>query len=455
MKLISQFKNNYNNITYRVYQTNNGIKILHLDNPASIDFNFAIVVKAGSVFEDKEGVPRGTAHFLEHMLLNPNSTFKNKDVIDSFEKGDRETPALDINARTSKKNIYFTGYSNQKGTYRVLNRIDSIIQFPKRKFANQLEKERGIILAEKSRKVKREKDSSLMNLEFLFKDTQPEFAYDNLGEFEDIKSIGIEDLEKYFKKRFVTGNTVFAIQSKGELNKRVIDKLEKISQSFKHDKTDDFKKVELKNEYEVGVFKEDRANGVSISFMYFEKDEGKLDYKQSVKRYISGRLLSWLAFDRLREKKSLIYDFSLFKVNYLSYDSFFFGFIFITEKEKVKQMLKELDSLLYEDIFTFLKTKKGKERFEDIISSYIFPPTTVFDEEAAESSSVSLLEKEEIYNYNLSVREAKKILLDDIVKDIRIWVNTPPHIWVESDMSKKEMLDIIKASPFEKRFNTV
>ena len=455
MKLISQFKNKYNNITYKVYQTNNGIKVLHLDNPATIDFNFAIVVKAGSAHEDSEEVPRGTAHFLEHMLPNPNSTFKNKDIIDSFEKGDRESPALNINASTTKKNIYFTGYSNEKGKYRILDRVGSFIQFPKRKFANQIEKERGIILAEKSRKIKKEKDSFLMSLEFLFQDTQPEFVYDNLGEVDDIKRIGIEDLKKYFKKRFVTGNTVFAIQSKGELNRRIINKLEKISNSFEISKTVNFRKVNLENMYRIGAFEEDRANGISISFIYFERDEGKIDYKQSAKRYISGRLLYWLAFDRLREKKSLIYDFSLFKVNSLSYDSFFFGFRFVTEKEKVKQMLIELHSLLYEDIFAFLKTKRGKERFEDIISSYIFPQTTVFDEEAAESSSVSLLENDEVYNSSLSVKEAKKISLEDIIDDIKTWVNTPPHIWIEGDMSEDEMIGIIKDSPFEKRFSTV
>jgi predicted Zn-dependent peptidase len=452
MKLISHFKNKHNNITYKTYVTENGIKVLHLDNPATVDFNFSILIQAGSAYEDMEKVPHGTAHFLEHMLLNPNITFKSKESIDIFEKGDRNTPALNINGSTTRKNIYLTGYAHEKGKYRVLERVGSLIQFPKRKFNNQIEKEREIILAEKSRKVKTEKDSYLQSLIYLFKDTQPEFIHDSLGEIEDIKSINIDHLEEYFNKRFVTGNTVFAIQSKGELNSRVIKKIEEISKHFRKESISNFKEIQFKNEYKVGVFQDERSNGIGISFIYFEKENRDIDYKGMVKRYISGRLISWLAFDILREKKHLIYDFSTFKVYSLTYNSFFYGFKFVTEKEKVRDMLDELDILLNEDIFKFLKSKKGKERFDDIISSYIFPSTTIFSDEEAENNATTLLERDVVINGNISVKEAKKILLKDVVEDIKQWLNIPPHIWIESDMPKEDMLNIFKDSNLEKKY---
>ena len=93
MKLISQFKNRFNNITYSTYECNTGIKVLHLNNPATIDFDFAIIFNAGSSYEDMEKVPHGTAHFLEHMLLNPNGIYKDKEEIDKFEQGNKERPA--------------------------------------------------------------------------------------------------------------------------------------------------------------------------------------------------------------------------------------------------------------------------------------------------------------------------------------------------------------------------
>lgn len=158
MKLKYKFKNKYHNITYKVYETENGIKVLHLDNPATVEFDFSILFKAGTSFEEKENVPHGTAHFLEHMLLNPNKTFKTKEEINKFEQGNKTRPAVNTNANTTRKNIYITSNSNQKGYMRSLERVESILEFPKRKFALQMEKERGIILAEKSRKLKKEKD---------------------------------------------------------------------------------------------------------------------------------------------------------------------------------------------------------------------------------------------------------------------------------------------------------
>ena len=307
-------------------------------------------------------------------------------------------------------------------------------------------------MAEKSRRVKAEKDAYLQSIIYLFKDTQPEFIHDPLGEVGDIKSININHLEKYFKKRFVTGNTVFAIQSKGELNSRVVKKIEEISKYFPKGDCSNFREIQFNNEYKVGVFHDESSNGVGISFIYFEKEGREINYKSMVKRYISGRLISWLAFDKLREKKHLIYDFSTFKVYSLTYNSFFYGFKFTTEKKKTKDMLEVLYILLNEDIFKFLESKKGKERFDDIISSYIFPQTTIFSDTEAENSATNILEKDIVMNGNISVREAKKISLKDVVEDIKQWINIPPHIWIESDMSKRDMLNIFKDSSFEKKY---
>ena len=455
MKLISQFCNKYNNITYKTYELDNGIKLLHLDNPATIDFDFAIIFKAGSSFEIKESVPKGTAHFLEHMLLNPNSTFKTKSEIDRFEQGNKEKPAIYTNAYTTRKNIYFTCHANEKSNLRVLDRLQSILQFPKKKFANQMEKERGIILAEKSRKAKREKDAYLMSLEFLFKGIQDEFTYDVLGEKEDIESIGIDDLEKFFKNRFVSGNTAFAIQSNGELNKAISNKIEEISKEIPIDNQDNHREVELKNKWRVGSFTEDRANGISISFIYFDKLDKQINYKQYAIEYIYGRLLDWLTYDILREQKSLIYDFSVYKVGHMSFDYSMNGFRFVTEGKKAKLMLEELYTLLYTTSFLFLKSKKGKEWFDDVISTYIFPRTTKFNEELAESAVTALLEESEIFNSNTAVREAKKITLEDIREYLEKRLEVAPHIWIESDITKKEMKKLIEESPFAKRFNKV
>ncbi|MGI6423607.1 MAG: M16 family metallopeptidase [Candidatus Dojkabacteria bacterium] len=452
MKLISQFHNKYNNITYREYISDNGIKILHLDNPATIDFDFAIIFKAGCSFEDRERVPHGTAHFLEHMLLNPNSIFKSKIQIDRFEQGDKKRPSIYTNGYTTRKNIYFTCHANEKADMRILERMSSILTFSKKKFANQIEKERGIILAEKSRKPKREKDNYLMSLEFLFKGIQDEFAYDVLGEEKDIKEIDIDHLEKYFVSRFNTGNCTIAIQSRGVLKKRVEREIEQMTKQIPEGKTDIPREVLIKNRWRVGTFKEEKVSGINISFIYFNKLDKKIDYRRYAIEYIYYQLLRWLTFDILREKRSLIYDFSTFRNENLSYGSSMDGFRFTTEASKISEMLEELYTLLHTTSFLFLKSKRGREWFNDVISTYIFPRSTKFNEELAENAASSLLEDAEIYNANIAVEEGKKIKIADIEQYLTKRINTPPHIWIEADMKKKEMEDIIQQSSFAKEF---
>jgi len=454
MKLITKFKNRYNNITYSTYKTENGITVLHLDNPATIDFDFAITFKAGTSFEINARVPKGTAHYLEHMLLNPNDRFLTKEEIDKFEQGSKERPALDINAMTTRKNIYLTSYTNEKGYMRAMERLESIVHFSKEKISEQMEKERGIILAEKSRKAKKEKNTLLQRLNFLFKDILDEFSYDVLGEPDDIKSISVLNLEKYFKSRFITGNCVFAIQSKGELSEKVQNKLEAISRQIKEGKQDQHNVVELKNKLRIGTFKDDRANGVHISFIYFNKVESETDYKVYVKTYLTFKLLDWLAFDVLRQEEGLIYDFSVFRNSGFSYDYEMRGFKFGTEKEKTKETLKELHTLLYKKAFQFLNSERGREWFDNVISMYIFPRSIKFDSELAENDSTGFLENKDLFNDNIAVQEAKELRIEDIKDCLSELVNTPPHIWIEADMDDKEMKTLIKESPFEKQFNS-
>lgn len=455
MKLISQFKNKYNNITYNTYQLKNGMKVLHLDNPATVNFDFALIHKAGSAYEREEGVPNGTAHFLEHMLLNPNGTFKTKDQINRFEQGGIDRPAIHMNAFTNRKYIVFTGNGHEDGKKRIMERLGSIYQFPKKKFNNQIEKERGIILAEKSRKLKKENDNYLMSLEFLFKGIQDEFTGDVLGEIDEIKSISIDDLERYFKSKITFNNTVISIQSNGILDKETEKILEDISERLPKVDVKRDKDIKLENMYRVGSFTDKRENGVSVAFVYFRKDTPKIDYNIRLKEYLFTKLLDWLSFEILREKKSLIYSFSPFRNWNNSFEYILYGYKFTTEKEKIAKTIEEYYKLMYEYTFKFLRTKKGKEWFEDALSAYIYPKTAVYDDTLAEGVATTVVEGNEIFNYNKAVRQAKKIKIGDIKEFLHTQLDIPPHIWIEGNITKKEVSNIIKSSSFEKRFNTV
>jgi len=453
MKLIEEFKNEYDNITYKIYETPNGVKVIHLDNPSTINFDFSVIHLAGSFFERSQKVPFGTAHFLEHMLLNPNSHYKDQDQINKFEQGSLKRPAININGHTNKKSIVFEGHANQEGSQRILERFEKIYDFPKEKFMTLLEKEKNVILAEKSRKVKKEENNGLMYLDFMFKNIVDEFTGDTLGEIEDIKSITIDDLERYYKEQILSKKSVISIQSNGVLNKDIEQKIDTLSEIFTSNPKVDLRAFDLKNKWKVGVFRDKRANGVTIYFDYINKRGKKMDYEKNVLSYICSKLLSWLSFNILREKKGLIYNFSRDKTSNLCFKYDIYSYSFTTEKEKIGKTLEEYYNLIYSDTFKFLNSKKGIEWFEDVISDYIFPTTTVYDPDRAEYVAFGIIEDEELFNYNKAVEFAKQLSINDLKKYIEDEFEIPPHIWIEGDMSKRELKEIVNSSLFSKRFN--
>jgi hypothetical protein len=294
-----------------------------------------------------------------------------------------------------------------------------------------------------------------MSLEFLFKGIQDEFTEDVLGEIDEIKSLSIDDLERYFKSKITFNNTVISIQSNGILDKETEKILEDISERLPKVDVKRDKDIKLENMYRVGSFTDKRENGVSVAFVYFRKDTPKIDYNIRLKEYLFTKLLDWLSFEILREKKSLIYSFSPFRNWNNSFEYILYGYKFTTEKEKIAKTIEEYYKLMYEYTFKFLRTKKGKEWFEDALSAYIYPKTAVYDDTLAEGVATTVVEGNEIFNYNKAVRQAKKIKIGDIKEFLHTQLDIPPHIWIEGNITKKEVSNIIKSSSFEKRFNTV
>jgi predicted Zn-dependent peptidase len=452
MKLKTEFKNKYNKIHYRIYELDNGISVIHLQNPATIDFDFSIVVKAGSYYESKESVPKGSAHFLEHMFFNPNTYYKTRSSFEKFEAGDRENPRIYANAVTTRKNIYLTGHSNHKGALRVVERVANLVDFPKEKFGNYIEKERNIILAERKGQKKQGRNPMEESVKFLLADSSPEFVYNPVGEVGEIKKITLDDLHKYFIKRFTTGNTIFAIQENVPPSATLERELEKISKRFVDQKPSSFPKLKLENKFKVGVFHDDTLSGINAYLFYFEKEEREFDYKYVAVKDISYELINKLAFDILREKEGFIYDFSTFESRTYTFGYNIQGIRFVSDLERFSETLESLHTILKEEIFKFLDSKEGKDWFLDILSTFIYPRTIPYDSKLTESVSSTYLEKKEVFNNNLYVKEAKGVKIKDVKKFLEKRFNTPPHIWLESEEEGKKLERIVKDSLFGKKF---
>ncbi len=450
MKLIKKYKNKYNNITYCLYELNCGIKLVHLQNPATIDFDFAVIHKAGTIYENQEKVPHGTAHFLEHILFRPNSTFKTEEEIHKYEDGSQKRPAIYINGRTGKKFLYLTGHSNEAGTLRVLERVRSLIEFPFEKFKENFETEKGIVLAERSREEKSEKDKNIQFARYLFDEILPEVCYPVLGELEDINSITLDILQKYFDTRFVRENVLFTVQSKKTLTGKEVESLEAIGNLYPIKESSPFKTYELRNALQYGLFYDERMNGNALYLIYIRKDHNGFDYEEESISSLLTSLIRKVGEEILRDKMGLVYT-----TNVSTYTEYTFNYLireigFKTESTKVETLLEALDTFLFHDLENFLNSSRGSDWFQHVLSTFLYPHTIQFNYELAENIGNIYFDKEDIYDVNRYRKAVVKISKKDLIKEIRLLQQTPPHIWVESN---KEVEKIVKNSSFWKRYS--
>lgn len=178
----------------------NGLKVIFYktkNNTTSIQ----LVVNAG----DNECKISGTAHFLEHMILEGSKKYKN------FEEINKAINKYggDINAGTDQ---YSTSYEISIYKKYFENAIDLLADLIKNPLFNKkaIEKEREVILNEtilsdenKEKKIENEIIKNSYN--------NSPFELNTIGKKEDIKKITKNDLIEFYKKYYTTKNIVLVI----------------------------------------------------------------------------------------------------------------------------------------------------------------------------------------------------------------------------------------------------
>ncbi len=453
MVLITKNKNKRTKVTSYLYELSNKVKLIHIQNPATIDFSLTVIIKSGASYEDMEKVPHGTAHLLEHILFKPNSKFQSDDEIHTFEEGTRKRPSMYINGRTNFKTIQLIGWANQEATNRVIERIKSLVEFPYDIFDKYFETEKDIVLAEKTQLPKQEKDKTIQLLKFLQEKELPEFSYAVIGEVGDIQRITLKDLDNFFKSRFVTENVTIATQSPSKLNKEILGLLEDLSLRFPERQSSTFQPVNLPNKLDLGCFLDDRMEGTSVFLEYFiEKKEG-FDYTEEVTTNLLNSLIKKVGEEILRDKLGLIYGIYTGKSAGLTLSQYIYEIEFSVENHKIEYFMEELEKFLYDYLEEFLNSKRGKDWFEHIISTFIFPHTTNYEASFADNIAFSYIERGELWNSNEFYKAARKITRKQLVDAIVKASSLKPHIWVESNLEKITIEKAIKESKLWKRYS--
>jgi predicted Zn-dependent peptidase len=454
MKKIHSFTDTLTKISHTTYELENGIKVFHAKDPSSIEYVLTVAIRAGSSFENKNNVPHGTAHFLEHIISgNPNKLLKSKFEIDEFESGTKEDPEIYSNASTSKKYMYFYAYGNEEGSRRINQRIQSILDYPLENIKKYIDKERSIILAEQSHMNKQEFNKYLQFSKFLYNDKENGFTHTIIGDKKYIENIQPKDIEQYLKGQFRPENIIITIQTGRNLNKSEINDIENIGKIFKtKPQPKEYPQAQIDETKRIHHFKDNQIEGVSLALLFTKDHKKTLDYQEEALEYLFRSLIRKISHDYLREKKGLIYSSHISNNSSLSFNQRVIGYEVVMQPENFKEVLKALDQMIDNKINKFLESKQGKVWFESAISSYIFPRNVPYKTDYAEKKGLALIEDAEVMQLDKAVNAALKIEIDSVKEFVKRFFASQPLFWLESDSDGTKLVETLKESKLYKRF---
>lgn len=184
----------------RTFTLKNGIKVATYTIPQMKSIFLSESVKAGSIFDNSQ--TSGTAHFMEHILVEGTPSFSNVEALSDFV----ESIAAGFNAQTSDQTVKF--YINFPAT-----QLDSILKLASEVFFEPLfleesiEKERGAILEE----IRQRNDADWYKKRLFFCQTrfrkEHPLLLDSGGLEEVVRTLQKKDLMDYWSRFFYPKNT--------------------------------------------------------------------------------------------------------------------------------------------------------------------------------------------------------------------------------------------------------
>lgn len=457
MKVIKQWKDIRYNVTNTIYELPNETLFLHTKDEKTVDSIFSIASKLGSFYNDTLKVKGGTAHFLEHVIAgNPNRIFKTKNSIDSFEFGSKKYPKIYSNAWTSRLGSTFHGTTNNQGEVRLLRRLASIFHSDDNYISKAIEKERKVILSELGQKDKPEKNAFLKQSEFMFEHLSDEYKKYILGTQEDIESISLVDLKKFYENIFTKGNVILSLQSPNDISKESVKYLLEIDSQIKETKEKlDEPTEKMTNSFRYRHFQEEKATNIYIEIEMFGKESLRIDYNERARRKLSYELIDHLIFQIMREKKGYVYSSETFFIQTLMASHNIKGVTFSTNLSNFKKSVDLYQSILENEVHKFLASKSGKKWFESQVSRIIFPNTSPFDDDYARATASNYLSGYDIYDYEKFKNAVMDLKTTDLEKYLDGVLNTPHHVWIVSDQDEKTIEKILKSTKYFKHQSTL
>ena len=185
-----------------VYQLDNGLEVLLIENPGLPMTGVNVVVKTGSAYETFSS--SGMSHMLEHLLYNGTETKTQKelydatDLIGGYNNANTGTYYTNFMMVTPAENI-------QKGM-----EIQAEMLFHSILPVDKFEKEKGIVLEEIARSLENEDSQKERNIQSILYPGHA-LSLPTLGTYATIKSMERDDVYNYYKNNYVPNNMIMSV----------------------------------------------------------------------------------------------------------------------------------------------------------------------------------------------------------------------------------------------------
>jgi predicted Zn-dependent peptidase len=344
---------------YNLIQLDNGIRILlHYQN--SPITHTCMIVNAGA--KDEQEGKYGVAHFIEHLLFKRTERRSTNQILNRLEQ-----VGGDLNAYTTKEYTCLHASFLNPHLERALDLFEDVLfhsTFP----ANEIEKEKGVILDEMASYLDSPEESIMDDFEdLLFKGTG--LGHNILGLEDDLKSLQKDDVLDFMQKNYDTNEIVIAIGGNYSLTQverlgnKIFGKLKSNSRA-KQDKVN-FENVSQRIVIEKPINQAHYMLGVNTFGIYDERKTAML----LLNNMLGGFGMSSILNLGIREKYGIAYTI---ESNFTMYtDTGHFNIYLGTDEEKLKKavslVFKELNKLKQAPISAY-QLKQAKQKFKGQIA---------------------------------------------------------------------------------------
>ena len=286
------------NFDVKKHLLDNGLEVVTIKKDTKIT-SINVGIKVGSLYENID--EKGISHFIEHMLFKGTKDRTYEELNDELEFLGGE-----YNAYTDYTSTVYTISCLEEELINAIEIIGDMIINPDFN-SEELEKERGVILAEMRASKDDIEDLSFKRTnEVAFKNNP--LRFDVAGLEKNVKAFTKKDLYEYYKKYYIPNNSLVTIVSSLE-HEEAFNEIKKV---FSPWKAGEKKEVVISGENNIPKSVTTIKNNIeqnTIVYLYTFYDLSKdLELPLRILNHRLGESSNSLLFREVREKRGLAYD---------------------------------------------------------------------------------------------------------------------------------------------------